>query len=182
MNEKQRQYLISAIILGALCAALSAYYWFGIATPEITENRDRITKLETDIKELNGKLKTYNEFLVQRDQIERAVEAIALATERLPTERNEQAFITAMRDFIAKTGVDMLSLDKLKPNEYNDWREFPHLMSGTTRYLDFVQFLSLVEQNADFFMRVKEFSINNDEKRPSLHPFELTIASFMWKE
>jgi Tfp pilus assembly protein PilO len=177
MNEKQRQYLISSIILGALAVALAAYYWMGLAGPDIEQTNTRIAKVEGELRELQAKLSEYNRFLAQKDEIERAVEAIALATER-----NEQQLVVAMRDFIAKTGVDMSSLTPMKSNDYTEWREFPYELGGVTRYMDYVQFLSLVEQNADFFMRVKEFTIKNDEDQPTVHPFNLTISSFTWRE
>jgi len=183
MNEKQRQLLITSVILGLMCVLGTVYYYYGFAQDQQKKSRDAIEKSEKKKKELQVEIKNYTDFIALRPQIEEAVEAIRLATERLPTERNEQQYLLAMRDFIAKTGVDMASLIKVDKTNYTDWVEFPNQMTGTTRFMDFVQFLSLSEQNVDFFMRVKDFRISNDEKMaPTVHPFELTISSFVFKD
>jgi Tfp pilus assembly protein PilO len=184
MSDTQRQLLIATIVFGVLALGGAAYYYYGFAKDEIEANRKKVEVLEKEIKEIEKNIKRYDEFLETRPQVERLVNAIADASTRLPSDNDDRRYVEKMRDFIAKTGVEMTALEKQKQQPYPDWIEYPQLISGTTRYSDFVQFLSLAEQNADYFMRVKDFDISNDEKsnNPTVHPFTLTLSSFVFKD
>jgi Tfp pilus assembly protein PilO len=184
MNEQQRQALVATVILGLLAAGGSIYFYHGFMKEKIEAEEKKIRTLSDDIKKIESELRRYEEFLEQREQVEQIVKTIADATTRLPTDKDDRRYLEKMRDFIAKTGVKMNSLERLEPATYADWVEFPQLLSGDTRYLDFVQFLALAEQNVDYFMRVKDLDIKNDPKtnNPTIHPFTLTLSSFVFKE
>jgi Tfp pilus assembly protein PilO len=183
MSETQRQLLIATLIFGVLAFGGVAYYYYGFAKETIENTQKKIEKVEKEIKEIKRELDEYNEFLEIRDQVETLVQTIADASTRLPTENDDRHYVGKMRDFVAKTGVEMEALEKQKTDSYPDWLEFPHIVSGQTRYTDFVQFLSLAEQNTEYFMRVKAFNLSNDTRsnNPTVHPFELSLSSFVFK-
>jgi len=183
MNPQQRNYLLSAVILAILVVGLMSYYSFMVAQPKM-EKLDAAIKKEVSAKrELQKKIREYENFLMRQSEIEATIETIALATERLPSGPDDERYLELITDFISKTGVSMTTMRYDKNRAYPSYIELPNLVEGAnTRYNDLVQFLSLAEQNVTLFMRVAEFNIQSDPQTPFLHPFDLQLSTFIFAD
>jgi Tfp pilus assembly protein PilO len=173
---------LSAIILGILAVGGMAYYYFMVATDTIKRIEDDIDKVKAEKTALENKIAEYDAFLARQDEIEATVEAITIATERLPSGPEDERYLELITDFIGKTAVQMNSMQEDDQRKYANFVELPNNVTGTARYNDLVQFMSLSEQNAGLFMRVAEFTVENDPATPFLHPYQLTLSTFIFNK
>ncbi len=182
MNEQQRKLLLSSVILGIVAILALAYYYFMVAKDQIAAKDREITQLEDKRKALSDRIREYDKFLQREHEIEATVEAIALATQRLPSGENDRRYVDIISDSLGKTGVLINEIRRDESRRYPQYVELPNNLKGTGRYGDLVQFMSLSEQNAALFMRVAEFRIENNSKAPTLHPFELKLSTFIFTD
>ncbi|RMH29774.1 MAG: hypothetical protein D6691_02160, partial [Candidatus Hydrogenedentota bacterium] len=89
-------------------------------------------------------------------------------------------FFQALSKVLQVTRVDYTELEPLKEVSRSAYVEIPYRIKGTARYHDFGHFLNLIEDNPDRFMRVRTFTIENRDDRPSVHPVTIELATFMF--
>jgi len=182
MNEQQRKLLLSSIILGIVAILALAYYYFMVAKDEMAAKDRELKTLQDQQKDFEGRIRQYNQFLEREHEIEATVEAIALATQRLPNGENDRRYVDIIGDSVGKTGVSISTIRRDSSRQYPQYLELPNNLTGGGRYADLVQFLSLSEQNAQLFMRVAEFKLENDPKAPTIHPFEVKLSTFIFTD
>jgi Tfp pilus assembly protein PilO len=180
MNNQQRQFLIVAIVVGVLAVGGVAYYYYMFAQAQIKNLEATIEKTRKSLTEIRGKIRTYDEFLRRQAEIEATVEAIALATQRLPSSENDERYLGLITDFVGKTGVQLTQMNRLANRRYPQYLELPNSIQGTARYADFVQFLAMAEQSASLIMRVGNFTIEINPRTPTVHSFNLGLSTFVF--
>jgi Tfp pilus assembly protein PilO len=73
--------------------------------------------------------------------------------------------------------------ETVKPENVRDraqYTEIPYTVEAHGRYHELGQFLTLIEQNPQRFMRVKSFKLGTNLLRPSIHPIKMEITTFMF--
>ena len=163
-----------AVLLGGLCG----YYYLFFVKKEMEANTKRAEKLDTDIKELRSEYSRMQGMLARKDEIEAQSRRILEVKRRLPDTEDAPGFLSALVNILKITSVVNERVAPEKVLRRNLYTEIPYTIECSSRFHDFGEFLTLVEQNPERFMRVKSFTITNDEKRPSFHPIVVGLATF----
>lgn len=182
MTEKDKQTLMAAVIAAVLLVGGSIYYKVFLAKDQIKIAERQAVKLETDIKELNAKaakLKTWTE---RRDELAKMQANIDKVSRRLPDSPDAPGFLNALVQVLRGTGIIQESLRAEVPKQSSQYTEIPYQARAYGRYHEVGQFLSLIEQNPDRFMRVKKLNIETTLDRPSIHPIQLQIGTFTFNK
>lgn len=181
MNEKQKQAYMICVFVGALAVVGALYYQYSFASGQIRAAKskqaseqkklDVVKKDYTEIKEWVGK---EDEAIAQMDQLKKL-------SVRLPDQPDAPGFLNAMLQVLRTTGMLQESVRAEGTTSTPNYTEIPFGVTGYGRFHEIGQFLTLIEQNPDRFMRVKNLTITNHPKRPSIHPVDLRIATFTFK-
>jgi Tfp pilus assembly protein PilO len=169
---------ILAIVLLGGAYAFYAYY----IQPDIKRNTELVTKLDKEIKELDARIKEMNEAEQNLELLKQKQEYLRQVAAKLPSSIAPQEFYNAMIEILQTTRVDYNTLSQQKLEERSIYTEIPYKISGKGRYHDFGQFLNMVEENPVRLMRVKRFVVENDDRRPSVHPITVELATFMFNK
>jgi Tfp pilus assembly protein PilO len=105
---------------------------------------------------------------------------LAKVSAKLPDSPDAPGFYQALVRVLQVTRVDYSELQPLKDAPRTVYVELPYKITCKARYHDLGHFLNLIEENPDRFMRVKTFTIENQDSRPSVHPVTLEIGTFMF--
>jgi Tfp pilus assembly protein PilO len=135
-----------------------------------------------ELKEYNTQLTQINDLMKQKDEVDKQAETIKKITRRLPSSPDAPGFLNALLMTLGTTGIIQ---ENVKPGQTTDrtlYTEIPYSVVAHGHYHAFGQFLTLIEQNPDRFMRVKKLKIENNLDRPSVHPIEMEIATFMFNQ
>jgi Tfp pilus assembly protein PilO len=162
-----------------LVAIVYFNYMFG--KPAIETFAANVEKDKVKIESLKTELATVEEFkkLQATGEWEKVKTRIEQVSRRLPKSTRPQDFYQALQSILEQTGV---TVNLLKPDEvqrYERFAEIPYSIKVQARFHEFGHFLNLVEENPQRFMRVKQFRVTNDLNRPSIHPVDVNLASFM---
>ncbi|MGI8907819.1 MAG: type 4a pilus biogenesis protein PilO [Candidatus Sumerlaeaceae bacterium] len=169
---------ILAIVLFGGAYAFYAYY----IQPEMKRNYDLVAKIDVEIKDLNRRLAEMDEAEKNMELLKQKQEYLRQIAAKLPSSIAPQEFYNAMIEILQTTRVDYSALAQLKLEERQVYTEIPYMISGKGRYHDFGQFLNMVEENPVRLMRVKKFTVENDDRRPSIHPITVELATFMFNK
>jgi len=178
-NREKLWLQVSVFVTVVVIAAFIYVYLIWIRQ----DQKDQVALREsvnTEILELEEELVEIDRMIANKDEIEKKREVLKIAQKRLPSDPDAPGFLRALVDILQATRIVNQIVKPSKVNAYVLYTEIPWLVECSGRYFEFGPFLALVEQNVDRFMRVKSFTINNDYDRPSIHPIELTIATFMF--
>lgn len=167
-----------AVLLGGLCG----YYYFFFVKKEMEANAKRVEKLDGDIKELKSTYARMQGMLSRKDEIEAESRKILEVKRRLPDTEDAPGFLSALVNILRITNVVNERVAPEKTQRRNLYTEIPYTIECSSRYHDFGEFLTLVEQNPERFMRVKSFTIANDDTRPSFHPISVSLATFKFNK
>jgi Tfp pilus assembly protein PilO len=180
LTPKERDLLKAGLILGIILIVGVAYYGYSFVKPQIQRDKEQITKLNGQIKKMKDRL---HEMDVMAQNLQALMEKQAYLdkiTAKLPNSIDAPGFMRALVDILQVTRVEYTALQQDKQAVRSVYTEIPYSITCRTRYHDFGQFLNLVEENPNRFMRVKEFTIENQAQRPSIHPVTVRIATFMF--
>ena len=81
---------------------------------------------------------------------------------------------------VGETGINASGVSPRSQVNYSLYTDFPYEISGVSRYHEFGQLLNLIELNQERVMRVKTFEIDNEKKNPVEHPYDVTLASYVF--
>jgi Tfp pilus assembly protein PilO len=186
MMEKLTAQQRDAVKAGAILAIVlfgGAYFFYAYyIQPEITRVQGLIVKVDEEIKELNGRLREMDEAAQNLEALKQKQEYLRQVAAKLPSSIAPQEFYSALIEILQTTRVDYSTLAQQKLQERTVYTEIPYRITGKGRYHDFGQFLNMIEENPTRLMRVKTFVIENDDRRPSVHPINVELATFMFNK
>lgn len=179
LTEKNKQALIVGVVLGALLLFLIGYFYFISVKPALAAGVKARAKLTTDVEALEKQMKAMQELINDKEKLADMERVVATARKRLPNDEQAIEFLGILRDSLAKTGVSQNMISKEKTLKRSVYSEIPYKIKGSARYHEFGQFVNLIECNPERFMRVTDFKLSNNNKRPSIHPMDVGISTFM---
>ncbi len=179
-TDKQKTALLVIGFGGAVLMVLVLYFQFVFNKQQMSDMNRRKDRAERELTNLRKELATINAILAERELMERQMEVLKQITRRLPQTVDAPGFLTALINSLRATGLLQQSVEPLKPVDRSLYTEIPWDIIGFGRYHELGQFLTLIEQNPDRFMRVRQMVVDNSLQRPSIHPLRLQISTFMF--
>ncbi len=181
-SETDKKILQIGIFIAVFAGVGLIWYMLTIQRPELERQAKEIKKMDEELKVLRNKYAEMKQMVDNQDKVKRDLEILKEAARRLPTSRDRFNFFVELSDILQLTGVRYSKIVPMKESVKAVYTEIPYTIVSLARYHEYGQFLNMIEQNPRRFMRVKEFTISNDEKRPSLHPVNLCLATFMFNK
>lgn len=180
LTPKERDVVKALFILAVFCVAGLGYYFYWFVKPQMKLDADAVKKLNVEIKELDSRLAQMDEAEKNMAALKEKQAVLQQISAKLPNSIDAPGFYQALVKILQVTRVEYSSLRQLKEIVHSVYTEIPYSIVCRARYHDFGHFLNLIEENPDRFMRVKTFSVENQDKRPSVHPVTVQIATFMF--
>jgi len=181
-DEQAKKNLYTGLVIAAVLLAGFAYYHYVILKTHYLRNEEKKKALRVEVKELQDQLKEIQLVESQRDKIEEMRKVVAEASKRLPSTPDAVGFYNELIRILRITGVYATRVSPEKRRGQPMYTEIPYGVVCQCRYHEFGQFLNLIEENQNRFMRVGSFSIQNNDKRPSIHPINVRISTFMFNK
>lgn len=179
-TEQQKSQLLMIGFVAAVLMVVVLYFHFVIGRSQVNQFTKQSASLEQEIRETETELAEIRALLAQEDEMEQQRAKIAKVVKRLPSNPDAPGFLMALVSILRTTGIIQEMVKPERPASRTQYTEIPYSINAFGRYHEFGQFLTLIEQNPDRFMRVKGFTLTNNENRPSMHPVDLEVATFMF--
>lgn len=180
LTPKERDALKAGMVLAVMLIAGISYWYYSFVKPEIERDKKALAKLESDIKSLNDRLREMDLLAANLEALREKQQYLEEITAKLPNSVDAPGFLRALVDILSATRVEYSALQQEKEAVRTVYTEIPYAIVCTSRYHDFGQFLNLIEENPNRFMRVKSFTVENQDQRPSVHPVTVRVATFMF--
>lgn len=180
-TEKQKSQLLIIGFVGAVMMVICIYFHFMIVRARVSDYTGQSKKLEKLIAETTLQVNEIRELMDNQEELEEQRETIQQIVRRLPSTPQAPGFLMELGSVLRKTGIFHEMVKPEKPTSNSQYTELPYNIEAHGRYHEIGQLLTLIEQNPQRFMRVKNFTIENNFERPSVHPISLEIATFMLK-
>jgi len=168
---------ILAVVLFVGAYAFYAYY----IQPEVTRLEEQTGKLKAEITKLDARLKEMDAAAANIEALRAKQELLRQVAAKLPSTPAPDEFYRALEEILNITRVDYTQLEGVSVVERETYSEIPYKLTGKGRYHDFGQFMNMVEENPKRLMRIRTFTVENDDSRPSIHPVTIELATFMFK-
>jgi len=182
LDEQAKKNLSVGIFLAIVIMAGVGWWHFYILKPYYVRNETLKKTLKEEIKTLKDNLKEINEAEKNRPIVAEMRKVVEEASKRLPSSPDAPGFFQELIRILRITGVQARRVDPFERRGSALYTEIPYKIECNCRYHEFGQFLNLIEENQNRFMRVKSFSISDNENRPSIHPVTVNIATFMFNK
>lgn len=181
-EDKHKQALLAGGILGIVVLALLIYFGMLYVEPQTKKFIKDAGVLKTQRIAEEKDLAQYSLYL--KDEVTRkAVEdAYRKISSRLPNDQDPFAIFELLRRYFEGSDVQFTFLEPGREANRGRFREFPFLVRGSARYHEFGQLVNLVECNPDRLMHVASLKLENNNKRPSIHPMTIEIVTFTFNE
>lgn len=179
-SEQQKSQLLVIVIVGGLLIFGVVYYHMFVGRAKITQSNRQAANLQRQIKAKNAELKEIKDLIASKDKLEKRRQMISKVIQRLPSRPDAPGFLVALVSILRQTGIIQRAVKPEKTRPRSEYTEIPYSVTAFGRFHELGQFLTLVEQNPDRFMRVKAMKISNNVNRPSIHPIDLQISTFMF--
>ena len=180
MTPQEKDVVKAGLILAVVLFGAVVYYYFYIVMEQQKRDKESIAVIDKDIKALKDEDRKITIAFANIDELKRKAEYLKLIERKLPDRADSQGFYQALTKILEVTNVSYSELVPKKQEVRSVYTEIPYEVNCRARYHDFGQFLNLIEENPDRFMRVKTFTIDNDDARPSVHPTKVDIGTFMF--
>ena len=180
MTPQEKDVVKAGIILAVVLFAAVGYYYFYLVADQIKKDNIAIERVNEDIKKLENEQREIARAFDNLEELKKKAEYLKRIERKLPDRPDAPGFFQALTRILEVTRVTYSELTPLQQVVRTVYTEIPSRVKCRARYHDFGQFLNLIEENPDRFMRVKTFTIDNDDLRPSLHPIEVEIGTFMF--
>jgi Tfp pilus assembly protein PilO len=180
LTPQEKDVVKAGLILAVVLVAAVFYYFFQIVAPQIEKDKKDIVKVQEEIRALNADMREIEMEFRNLEDLKRKAEFLARIAKKLPESPDAPGFLQALIKILEVTRVTYSDLIPLPQSVRTVYTEIPYRIQGQSRFHDLGQFLNLIEENPDRFMRVKTFTIENDDTRPSLHPATVEIGTFMF--
>lgn len=180
ISEQQKFGLLLTLFIGGVVFILIVYFHFMIGRGIINSYERKVASMNGEMPTLRQKLRQIDEMLSQKGEIEKQAEAIRKVTRRLPSSADAPGFLDALVNSLATTGIIQQEVKTEATTDRSLYTEIPYKIKAQGHFHAFGQFLTLIEQSPDRFMRVKNMKVSNNLARPSIHPIEMDITTFMF--
>jgi Tfp pilus assembly protein PilO len=182
INDKQKVAILVGGFMGCVVLIMICFFYFMVG-------RGQINSYETQAKTLGEKLTLKKTELAQvksqldmGPELERQAEMVRKFTQRLPSSPDAPGFLNALVTILGTTGIVQEEVKPTMTSQRPVYTEIPYEIRAYGHYHAMGQFLTLIEQNEDRFMRVRRLKIGNNPLRPSMHPIEMEITTFMFNQ
>jgi len=182
LTSQQKKALIAILVLGVAFLAMAWWYWTILGKGIVEQKNVQIDKTRDKIRRLDAQLEEIRELERMKDKFAEIEAKLDQISRRLPPSPEAPEFFNALNEALRSTGIETRKIAPDKLNPLDRFTEIPYIIEAFGRYHEIGQFLTLVEENPQRFMRVKTLTIKNDENRPSLHPVDVGLATFMFSE
>lgn len=180
LTPKERDAVKAFVILGIFVAAIIGYFYFWQVKPQLVKDAEQTKKLTAEIKALDDRLRAMDVAVANLEALREKQALLQAVSAKLPNSIDAPGFYQALVKILQVTRVEYSELSQQKEAVRAVYTEIPYRIVCRARYHDFGQYLNLIEENPDRFMRVKKFVIENNDKRPSVHPVTVELATFMF--
>jgi len=177
-TPKQRDILTAVRILVAMAVFGGLYLHFFFWSSSVKNCKAAIQTAETDNRIITVSLREIQEKLDNQDEIKRKAQYVTQVASMLPSSTDAPGFLNDLAEALQTTTIDYTRLKPNEPDKQIGYTELPYNIVCDGRFHDFGQFLNLIEASPKRFMRIKSFEIGMNNERPSLHPVQLSIATF----
>lgn len=182
LNEQHKLGVLLTAFIGVVGLILIGYFHLMIGRGMIRDYEVNADGLKKKLKEAQVALNDINRTLREKSEIQKQAEAIQKVTRRLPSIPDAPGFLNALVALLGTTGIVQEEVKPESTTAISLYTEIPYSIKAHGHFHAFGQFLTLMEQNPDRFMRVKNLKITNKIDRPSVHPIEMHIATFMFNQ
>ncbi len=179
-SEQQKSQMMLISVFGLILFCIVGYYHFFVGRPKVQQLDRKASQLQNQVDKKNAELEEIRTLLAQRDKLEKRRKVISKVVRRLPSRPDAPGFLVALVSILRQTGIIQRYVTPEQTANRNQYTEIPYEIGAFGRYHELGQFLTLVEQNPQRFMRVKDLKISNNLGRPSMHPITLQISTFMF--
>ncbi len=182
LTEQNKQALLLGGILGGAVFIIILYLAWWQVLPSTRKYSSDASRMETQIAEDEKKIARFTAFLKNDEGRRQLQEAFEVVQSRLPTNQDPIEIYDLLRGYFEGTEVQFSFLEPKPEANRGRFREYPFTFKGTARYHEFGQLINLIECNPDRLMRVTDFKLINNAKRPSIHPMEVNFSTFTFNE
>lgn len=181
LNAQQKDAVKAGIILAVILFAGAYAYYAYLVQPEVKSSKDKTAKLRAEIQDLDGRLAEMDSAEANLEALREKQALLEQVAAKLPSTVAPEETFRALEEIFKVTRVDYTQLTPQPLAERETYSEIPYRLTGRGRYHDFGQFLNMVEENNKRLMRIKNFTVENDDERPSIHPLTVELATFKFK-
>lgn len=182
LSEKNKQGLLVGGIFGGALLIIIVYFGFMMIRPKVAGWDKQSEELTSKADTTEKKIKEYRDLLADtrtRIQIEDQFTRIA---RRLPSNQDPIEIFEILRSYFEGSAVVFNYLEPGVAKNRGAFTEYPFTIRGSARYHEFGQLVNLIECNPERLMHVTNLRLTNNERRPSIHPMEVGIATFTFNE
>ncbi len=180
LNDSQKSKLLMTLFVGVVGLVLIGFFYFMYGQGLIAQEDRMRAEGEQKLKSLREELQQVSDLVGQKQELERQSEMIRKVTQRLPSSPDAPGFLNALLTTLSTTGIVQEEVKPVEKENRTAYTEIPYTIQAHGRYHSIGQFLTLIEQNPERFMRVKSLEISNDADRPSIHPLKMDVTTFMF--
>lgn len=181
LTEKQKQVLVLGLVFCGILLGFTLYFQIMFFSKDVANAKTETDKKQAEIKTLQAEIDKMNAFIRNDAELRQLEEKVAFAKKRLPSDPQAIQFMELLRDSLQKTNVGFTRIERTNPIVRTLYQEIPYLVKGSARYHEFGQFLNLIECHPERFLRVSEFTLDNSTNRPTVHPMNVKISTFMFQ-
>lgn len=181
LTEKQKQILIVGLLFCGVLLVFTLYFQFMFFAKDMKEANKQAKKLSGDRDKLTKQIDTMTRFIENDEERQALRERVEVAKKRLPSDPESLQFLELLQDCLSKTGVSFTQIAQERAVNRSMYQEIPYAIQGSARYHEFGEFVNLIECHPERFMRISEFSLKNNNNRPTIHPMTVRISTFMFK-
>ena len=182
LNEQNKTGLLVTVFIGLVGLIVIGYFHFMIVRGRISQYDKSVQTFRAEQADLNKQLAQINGLVNQKAELQQQADAIRKVTRRLPSTPDAPGFLNALLTTLGTTGIIQEEVKPMPTTDRTLYTEIPYSVVAHGHYHSFGEFLTLIEQNPDRFMRVRNIHIENDTDRPSMHPVKMEITTFMFKQ
>ena len=182
MSEQDKKVFQIAVVAGLFVAILVGYYYFIWAKKDIDDQIAKTEAKEQEIIVKEAELDAINSYEANKEEVIAKLDLVNEASRRLPSSLEDESFLNNLNDMLRKARISQQLIERKENVPRSLYTEIPWHVSCTAQYFDYGPFLSMVEMKPQRFMRVKEFTVKNDDLAPGYHPIDVTLGTFMFNE
>lgn len=182
LDEQAKKRLLVGLSIAAFIALAFGYWRYMILKMTYQKWDNTQKELKAQIDDLKERRLEINTAAQYREQIKKKRDIVQKTAERLPDTEDAVGFYQELINILRITGVQTNRVDPREKRGRTLYTEIPYGISANCRYHEFGQFLNLIEENQKRFMRVNSFNISNNQNRPSIHPVNVEISTFMFNK
>ena len=178
-TEQQKSKLMVVVFLGVILLVVVGYFHFMLGRAQVTKFNKQADKLSAELSTAKKELAEIKHLMAQQEELEAQRAVIEKVVKRLPSSPDAPGFLMELVSGLRQTGIIQEFVKPAGPQDRSQYTEIPYTVEAFGRFHELGQFLTLMEQNPQRFMRLKSFDLSNNLQRPSIHPIKMEIATFM---